>query len=642
VGDLDVPEMAAGFRMSGIFGICEPGREMSRNLLLPMLNAHSLHGETEGELHGSRSIAMGVSRRWKFQQSTISDGLTVVADADLVAFDVLADALSLPVAACFDMGVAELLVRLYLRRGPDFLKILQGGFSLALWDPKEERLLLAIDRMGIKSLYWRKEGDSLLFASRLGGIRAVQSDACTADAAAMLQFLLFSAVPAPLTSDVGTVKLRPGTSISFSSRTIKEEQYWDFEYSEDHDRSVPDWSHRLRGAIRGAVHRHLKGCNQPDTGCYLSGGTDSSSVVAFASERFSPVQSFSIAFEEAGYSEIDYARTTSNAFQTKQYEKFLSPLDASEAVHKIIGYFDEPFANSSAVGSYYCGVLAQQQGVTTLLAGDGGDELFAGNERYAQDKRFGIYQMLPVWLRRGFVEPAVRLLPQGDGKLALPRKYIRRACIPNPRRILSYGFFLSQPPNAVFEDGFLESLGTGDWLAIPEQHFSRARASCELNRILYLDMKMTLADNDLRKVSGTAELAGVNVRYPLLDTQLADISSQIPAQLKLRGFEKRYIFKQAMKDILPSKILRKKKHGFGVPLSHWLLREPRMSELTQDLMRDARTRQRGYFRSSFFDRLPDLHAENSNFYGEIVWYLVALELWHRRHLDHRREAVHAI
>jgi asparagine synthase (glutamine-hydrolysing) len=153
---------------------------------------------------------------------------------------------------------------------------------------------------------------------------------------------------------------------------------------------------------------------------------------------------------------------------------------------------------------------------------------------------------------------------------------------------------------------------------------------------------MTLADNDLRKVSGTAELAGVNVRYPLLDKRLAELSGSIPAALKLKGFKKRYIFKQAMKEILPQKVLDKKKHGFGVPLAQWLLQEPRMNDLMKDLMSDSRTRQRGYFQPAFFDRLMKLHIEQPSFSGEIVWYLVALELWHRRHMDYSREGVYAL
>jgi len=627
--------------MSGIFGICEIGRDLSSELLLPMLQSQALPGELGRDLHGGRSVTFGVARRWSFQQLAAGPGVTLAADADLVDLGTIADALSLSVDAVSEISVAQLLVRLYLQKGPDFLRLLHGGFSLALWDDKEKRLILAIDPMGIRSLYWRREGERFLFASRIGAIRAAQQRSPQANPTAILQFLLFSAVPAPMTSDQGTEKLRPGTSITISSQGFVENQYWDFEYPEIPNRSVANWSRELRDAVRGAVHRHLDRCEQPVSGCYLSGGTDSSSVVAFASEKHQPAQSFSIAFEEAGYSEIEFARTTAAAFHTSHHEKFLTPHDAAGAIERIVAYYDEPLANSSAVGSYYCAQLARDHGVTTLLAGDGGDELFAGNERYAKDKQFALYYSLPSWVRHGLIEPIANLMPFNDGKLSLPRKYIRRAKMPNPQRILSYGFFLSHPGDEIFDDNFLHVVGRDNWLLIPEQHFARAKASSELNRILYLDMKMTLADNDLRKVSGTAELAGVNVRYPFLETQLADLVGRIPSTLKLKGFEKRYIFKEAMKDILPSKILHKKKHGFGVPLSQWLLRDPRMNELMQDVMHDSRTRQRGYFRPVFFERLAKLHSQQPNFYGEIVWYLLALELWHRKHLEQSRETVHA-
>jgi asparagine synthase (glutamine-hydrolysing) len=628
--------------MSGIFGIFESGSQLSTAMLTPMLRASALEGESEQETGAGNSFAMGVSRRWKFQQLASVGGITVVADADLVDLPSLAGVLNVELGAASQMPVAELTARLYIKEGADFLTRLNGAFSIALWDEREERLLLAIDPLGIKSLYWRRDGRRLLFASRLSAIRSLQGSASEVNSTAVLQFLLFAAVPAPMTSDRGTEKLRPGTSLLVSASRVQEHQYWDLEYQEDKNPGVARWSEALRDAMRSAVHRHLEGCDPNATGCYLSGGTDSSSVVAFASEKHKPTQTFSIAFEEARYSEIEFARTSARTFHSKHFEKFLVPQDAPNAIEKIIAQFDEPFANSSAIGSYYCALFAAQQGVHTLLAGDGGDELFGGNERYQQDKYFSIYHLLPSWLRSGLIKPLVGVLPLNDGKLSLPRKYVRRAEIPNPRRILSYGFFLSHPQDEIFTGEFLEKVGRENWLTVPEQHFARAKASNELNRILYLDIKMTLADNDLRKVSGTAELAGVNVRYPLLDKHLAEFSGRIPASLKLKGFQKRYLFKQAMKGILPEKVLYKKKHGFGVPLAQWLLQEPHMNELMKDLMSDSRTRQRGYFQPKFFDHLMKLHVEQPSFSGEIVWYLLALELWHRKHMDHAREGVHAL
>jgi asparagine synthase (glutamine-hydrolysing) len=628
--------------MSGICGICEAGREWRAGALEPMLEALRLPGDSDRPSIAGRSAILGATKCWEFQQTGYLNRVSLTVDADIVDFAPAAAALSCEPAAAANMPIAELVLQLYFKKGLDFVKLLHGAFAVALWDENQQRLVLAIDRLGIKSLYWHQEDSRLLFASRIGAVRANRETAPEANPKAILQFLLFASVPAPLASDLGTAKLRPGTFVTFKDRCVAETQYWDATFDESKNTNEEQWAQELRENMRVAVHRHLEGRAPQDTGCFLSGGTDSSSVVAFASEKHKPTQSFSIAFEEAAFSEIDFARTTAATFQTRHFEKFLNPQDACDAIDKILDYYQEPFANSSAIGSYYCATLAKDHGVNILLAGDGGDEVFAGNERYATDKRFALYHEIPTWLRRGLIEPLVGLLPKNENsKLSLPRRYVRRANIPNPKRILSYGFFLSLPPEEIFEEGFLNQVGRDNWLEIPEEHFVRANSPSELNRILYLDLKMTLADNDLRKVSGTAELAGVNVRYPLLDDRLIEFAGRIPPSLKLKGFEKRYIFKQAMKGILPDKTLYKKKHGFGVPLAQWLLENPHMKCLMQDVLHDSKTVQRGYFRPDFYERLMRLHKQQPNFYGEIVWYFVALEIWHRKHLERTREPLHA-
>jgi asparagine synthase (glutamine-hydrolysing) len=628
--------------MSGICGIHEAGRDSSTKTVESMLDVLIGLGDHQRTAIAGREIAFGAALGWNFARPSTLNGVTVVADADLVNVAETARVLSLAASDASRMPVPELIARLYLSERPNFIRFLHGAFSFALWDERNEQLLLAIDRFGMKKLYWRQEAHRLLFASRISAIRAVQNGRCEIDPTAILQFLLFSAVPAPLTSDRGIHKLQPGTLLTLRAGNAEVQQYWDIDYSESADGDVSRWSRELQNSMRAAVLRNLEDCDTSRTGCFLSGGTDSSSVVALASEVHKPVKSFSIAFEESGFSEIDFARIAATAFQTSHHEKFLVPQDACDVIDRVIAYYDEPFANSSAVGSYYCAALAREHGVDTLLAGDGGDELFGGNDRYASDRRFAMYGKLPNWLRRGVIEPTTNCLPDDQSLLALPRRYVRRAKLSNPLRILSYGFFLSTPPRDIFETGFLEQVGLKNWLSIPEAHYSRAKASSELNRILYLDVKMTLGDNDLPKVSGTAEMAGVRVRYPLLDDELATFSGRIPSFLKLRGFQKRYIFKQAMKGILPEKILYKKKHGFGVPVAQWLIQDVRMKELMNDMLHEPRTRQRGYFQAGFYERLMALHHQQPNFYGEIVWYLLALELWHRRHMELSREAAHAL
>jgi len=620
--------------VSGICGICHPGIEISKPQLEPMLAALIISDESASLALCGSSAALGVVPRWKGQQIGEFAHVRIAIDSDLVGLQVTAKRLVSEGLIPAQMSVAEQVIWLYLRRGLDFVEDLRGAFAMALWDDKNRRLILVSDRMGLKTIYWTQEDGQLLFASRASAVRAGQTRPSEANYDAVLQYLLFSVVPAPLSAYRGIERISPGRTLVFENGQAKQRQYWDVVYEESGHRDETHWSERVREGIRNAVHLHLEGCESESTGAFLSGGTDSSSVVAFLSERFAAPNTFSIAFAEGRYNEIDFARTTGKKFQTRHHERFLNSSDAADSISLIARYYDEPFANSSAIGSYFCAQMARESGVTTLLAGDGGDELFGGNERYASDKRFALYQKVPAWLRRGFLEPVAKLLPGGDGLLSLPRKYIRRASIPNPRRIFSYGLFLTLDPEEVLEPDFLAQVPPAHWLDLVERHFNGARATSELNRLLYLDLKLILADNDVRKVSGTAELSGVQVRYPLMDHDLVELSGQIPTDLKLKGFQKRYIFKQAMREILPHKVLYKKKHGFGVPLAVWLLQSPRLESLIQDTLGDARTRQRGYFRPAFFDRLAKAHREGDlAYYGEIVWYLVALELWHRQHLE---------
>jgi asparagine synthase (glutamine-hydrolysing) len=625
--------------VSGICGICQPDAKIGRARLTGMLSAVALPGETVREIFGERSVALGASQRWRFQQVLAMQGLIVAVDADLYNLSEIAASFAPEEFDASQATVAEVVCRLYLRDGFDFVQLLQGAFSIAIWDESKRQLLLAVDRFGFKTIYWNQDGDHLLFGSRIGAVRSAQGAPSKVNPAAITQFLVHSMVPAPLTVFQGIQRLEPGFLLVYQAGRAVRKPYWDLEYVEDPNPDEEYWAQELREQMRAAVYRHLDGCTRDATGAYLSGGTDSSSVVAFMSDRFAPVNTFSMSFQVGEYNEAGFSRTTADHFSTRHHERCLSAEDAIAAIPKVIAYYDEPFANSSAIASYHCALMAHENGIDTLLAGDGGDELFGGNARYASDKQFALYERVPRWLRRGLIEPIASVLPAQDGKLSLPRRYIRRAQIPNPRRIMSYNFFLTEEAKNALEPDFLAQAPEHDWMSFAETHFQSARASSELNRLLYMDVKMTLADNDLRKVSGTAELAGVRVRYPLLDTKLAEFSGRIPAGLKLKGMKKRYIFKKAMRGILPEKVLYKKKHGFGVPLGHWLLQNSQLRSLARDVLGDARTRQRGYFRRDFLDKVLRLHEQgHTRFYGELVWYLVALELWHREHLESCKEA----
>jgi asparagine synthase (glutamine-hydrolysing) len=620
--------------VSGICGICEPGADVSRKQVGAMLSRLSLQGEAAPHETTGTSIGLGTAPRWNSQEIAEIEDVRLACDTDLTNWRELRGYLEDKGTPASQLGRGEVLAWLYKLEGAQFLHRLEGGFGIALWDDKSRRCLLACDAIGIKTIYFCREGGRLIFASRASAIIAADVRAAQVNPSAVMQFLIFSGVTAPLSIFQRVERLQPGFFLRYENGVLSRTRYWDLEYQESANLDERFWSQKLREEIRSAVHRHLYDCQSENTGAYLSGGTDSSTVVAFMSEKFKETHSCSISFPLNVYNEIEFARATATTFQARHHELCLSPQDAIDAIPRIIEYYDEPFANSSALASYHCAVLAAKNGLKTLLAGDGGDELFAGNERYATDKRFAIYHSIPSWFRQGILEPCVNLLPSNGSALSLPRRYISRANIPNPRRIFSYNVFLSTEPGEIFEQGFLEQAPPDTWMDIANAHFYEAHTTSELNRMMHLDLKIILADNDLRKVSGTAEIAGVRVRYPLLDRRLAEFSGTIPAKLKLKGSQKRYIFKEAMRGILPDVVLFKKKHGFGVPIGNWFLQDAGLRSLAQDVLNDSRTRQRGYFRTGFYDRVLDLHRrDHAAFYGEIIWYFVALELWHRQHLD---------
>jgi asparagine synthase (glutamine-hydrolysing) len=586
----------------------------------------------------------GVSPRWDCQSVGRSNGIVATVWADLCNVAGLME--EIKAASNHEpASVAELVAALYGCYGLGALEKLAGSFAIAIWDIDRQEAILAVDPLGLESLYWADDRGRLLFSSRVGGIAQSKAD-CHLDPAAMMQYLLHTVVPAPMTIYRGVERLEAGTALVWRRGVATKNRYWDLQYQESTDNRQEFWADQLRQEMRQAVHSHLSDCRPEQTGGYLSGGTDSSSIVAFASELHNSFNTFSIYFENPRYDELAFARIAASRFRANQHEACLTADDAARAIPAIVDYYDEPFGNPSAIGSYHCARLAQQHGVDILLAGDGGDELFAGNERYASDKKFALYQSLPGVVRNGMIKPFSRMLPS-TGALSLPGRFIRRAELPNPHRMFSYSFFLSHPAEGVFEQSFLDQVGRRSLLDVASSHFNRApEGTSELNRLLYLDVKMTLADNDIRKVRGTAELAGVRVRFPLLDRRLAEFSGRIPSKLKLKGFEKRFIFKKAMSGILPKEILHKRKHGFGVPVGYWAMHHGEMRALAA-ILDEPQTRQRGYFRPAFLDELKQLNQSHPAYYGDILWTLIMLELWHRRHnavtpMDDRMElgAVH--
>ena len=335
-----------------------------------------------------------------------------------------------------------------------------------------------------------------------------------------------------------------------------------------------------------------------------------------------------------------YARIVSGKFGTEHHEYLVRAQDCLEVLPGMIRHFDEPFGNSSAIPTYFCARLASQNGVSVLLAGDGGDELFGGNSRYRDEIIFELYQAVPRTLRKAFIEPVLRYLPLRQELFVKARKYVSRSNLPNPQRYYSYNLLGAFSPAEVFESDFLASLENYSVLDIPSAYYRQAPAHNHLNRLLYLDVKITLGDNDLCKVTRMSEMAGIKARFPLLDLPVAEFSGTIPASLKVKKLENRYLFKQAFRNLLPAEVIQKTKHGFGIPVAHWLKSDPRLRELSRDVLLGRRTFERGYVRRTFVERLfRSNESEETSYYGDMLWSLLTLELWHRQFVDQTAQVV---
>ena len=249
------------------------------------------------------------------------------------------------------------------------------------------------------------------------------------------------------------------------------------------------------------------------------------------------------------------------------------------------------------------------------------------------DKFFEVYQTWPPWLRKRFLEPMLFHAPLGErGFPGKVRKYVQRSNIPQPRRFFSYNLLYTIDPREIFTSDFLAHLSDDPALSLATMHYNDVSATSMLNRLLHVDLKITITDNDLRKVIRMCELANINVRFPMLDFDLVEFTGKIPSELKVRKFEKRFIFKEAFRDFLPRQILAKKKHGFGLPISSWLRNHPRLAQLSRDTLLSQASLQRGYFQPAFLHKLFELHgADRTNFFGDNLWIFLILELWHQAH-----------
>ena len=526
----------------------------------------------------------------------------------------------------------EVLVHLYEDDGPEFVTHLNGMFALAIWDARRQQLVLARDQLGKKPLVYRHEPGRLLFASELKSILQVPGVPREIDPQALDEYLTYQYVPHPRTIFQGIAKLPPGHYAVWREGRLDVRPYWQPDFNVEDDRPAEEYGRKLRELLTSSVEMRLQ--SDVPLGAFLSGGIDSTIIVGLMSKLAAePVRTFCIGFPVGEFDETHYARAAAERFGTI-HEEFQVRPDAMEVLPRLVWHYDEPFADSSAVPTWYVSQLTRQH-VTVALTGDGGDELFAGYPRY-----------LAVWLAEGFDRlPAIvqriiaggfwQRFPSGARQKSVRRRFkrfVEMLGLSPARRYLEWiAIFNEARRGALYSDEFLAGLPEHDPLGFLTAALARCGRRDSVTAFSLADLVTYLPCDLMTKVDIASMAHGLECRAPFLDYRVVELAARMPVGLKFcRGHGKR-ILRKTFRDLLPKTIRRRGKMGFGVPLDHWFRHE--LKDFAREVLLSPSALERGYFRPQAVAQLFDEHQQGRFNHGYRLWALLILELWFREWID---------
>ncbi len=624
--------------MCGICGVFHFATEspVEEHLLVAMRDTLRHRGPDESGLYRNGRVGLG-SRRLSIidlsagqQPMSNEDGTVwIVYNGELYNFRELRQELEQRGHEFRTHCDTESIIHLYEELGSRCVDRLRGMFAFAIWDARKNSVFLARDHFGIKPLYYYLDSERLVFGSELKAILRDPTIPRRLDLDALADYLTYQYIPAPRTIYQGIRKLPAAHTLLIESGRVALDCYWQLRFREEPAWSDREYVARLREMIQEAVRSHL--ISDVSLGVLLSGGMDSSAVVALMSQvADQPIRTFSIGFNEHGFDELHYARLVARHFKTDHHEEIVTP-DAVGLLPDLVQIYDEPFADPSAIPTFYVSRLARQS-VAVCLSGDGGDETFAGYDHYPmvlrQMRRYRVSDRLPVSVRQRVFSTLAQAIPEGVKGHFLARQM----SLTLPQRsgeIIGY-----------FNGPALRRLLSPDRWAALDRHEEYAhlcdsdrevQGLPELTRLQYVDMQNFMGQGILTKVDRASMANSLEVRVPLLDLALQEFMATVPANLKLHNGERKYILKRAMEDLLPAEILNRSKMGFGIPLDAWF-RKP-LYDLSHDLLLDQRARQRGLFCPAEVERLLSDHNSGRKNLGRQIWALVVFEMWCRRNWD---------
>ncbi|MBT8144919.1 MAG: asparagine synthetase B [Gammaproteobacteria bacterium] len=601
--------------MSGFCGWLDVGENNPATVDIDRLAATLFPVADTPEKHVFNSGALFVADNRT--RHTTADGITAVVRGFLHAAGTPDTALG-----------SEDLIALYRQHGVDIARYLGGRFAIVIVDGPAQRVVLAVDRCGREPLCWAQTDDGIVFGSRANAVASHPAVAAAVRPQAIYDYLYFHVIPSPGTAWRGVEKLEPAHVSIWEDGTVKSRCYWSPAFDQPSDASIEELGEQLQATLTDAVRLQT---NSTKTGAFLSGGLDSSTVCGLLRERLGePARCFTIGFDATGYDELEYARIASRHFDNELIHYYLTADDVANSVEEIAGAYDEPFGNSSAIAALWCARLARDNGIETLLAGDGGDELFAGNERYRKQLAYSWYHRLPGLLRAPLDFVADRSPGPGARRFARIAFYLDKARARLPGRLHMENFVPTTGSATIFSDRLLAAIDVDAPYTSLQQWYAQAPDCGELQNMLYLDWKLTLADNDLRKVVRMSEVAGIGVRFPFLTDAMLEFAASIPEQHLMTRMRLRHFYKESMKDFLPQQIIEKRKQGFGLPLGRWLVEHPQLRQTAADAL--STLVRRGIVRDSFATTLQDgVRGPHDAYYGAILYVYMMLELWLAQH-----------
>jgi asparagine synthase (glutamine-hydrolysing) len=518
----------------------------------------------------------------------------------------------------------ETILHLYETQGEECVNFLRGMFAFAIWDCRNRTLFLARDRIGKKPLYYYTDGDQFLFGSEIKTILRKEDVPREMSPFALIHYIPYGYVPDPESMFQGIRKLPPGHHLTCRRGEVRVRKYWDVQYQVGKVLTEDDYIDRMMEIFSEAVRIRL--ISEVPLGAFLSGGIDSSMVVAMMAKHMGePVKTFSIGFENQSYNELEFARTVSKRFGTDHHEEIVKP-DADSIILDLVRSFDEPFADSSAIPTFYVSRMARKH-VTVTLSGDGGDELFGGYGRY-RDSWFGEYsRFIPKPVKSLLMQLGISLPESFPGVSTL--RYI--ALGDDTRYIWKMAKRMSVIHEDIFSKDIAERVSSTDPAPTFLQYMNSLNGQDKLTRRMYLDLKTYLPGDIMTKVDRMSMAVSLETRAPILDHLLVEFAATIPSGLKVNGAATKYIWKKAAERLLPKEIIYREKQGFAIPISFWIKKE--WSEIADELVLGDRALSRRNFNVKFLRNLVREHRVGRRDNSYLIWTLMILELWYREYID---------